>query len=334
MNILTKTLVSGLAAAAVALPAFYAQAADKITMQLNWFQLADHSPLYLAKVKGYYADEGIDIKIIRGQGSGDAAKKIDLKQAEFGMADIPTVLTAISKGADIVIIGVVYDKAANNLFFRKSSGIDTVKDLSGKKVAAPPADAHRTLWPVLAAAHDVDPESVTFVNIKPEGKQAILVSEQVDGVFDLYTNLPMWEKVIGKGKVGNLLFADNGVSLYGHGYITHRDTVKNNPELVRRFLSATYKGWQSAYSEREAAIDALMVDVDGVDKAAYLINLDMSMKLIITERSKKHGLGWIEPDAMRQTIEIASKGGKFGDTPLTLETVFTNDFNSKIPAPN
>lgn len=332
-----RALLTGLAAASVgaalAVAAPQARAADEVTLQLNWFPLADHSPFYLAKQRGYFKDEGIDLTIVRGQGSGDAAKKVDLKQAQFGIADTPTVLTAISKGAELVIVGIAYDKAANNLFFYKDAGIESVADLVGKKLAAPPGDSHRFLWPSLAKANGVDPDSVTLVNVKPEGKQAIVAARQVDGAFDLYTSFPIWEKVLGKGNVGNLLFADHGVALYGHGYIVHKDLVKENPDLIRRFLRATYKGWSDVYKEREAAIDAMMKEVDGLDRDAYLANLDLVLNLAITERSREYGLGWIEPELMAKTLAITEQGGKMGDVP-NVDDVYTNEFNSKIPAPN
>ncbi|MBL8345760.1 MAG: ABC transporter substrate-binding protein, partial [Rubrivivax sp.] len=87
-------------------PAF---AQDKVQLQLNWFHLADHSPIYLALKKGYYKDEGIELTVLRGSGSADSAKKIELGQADFGISDAPTVLTAISKGANLKMVAVVYD---------------------------------------------------------------------------------------------------------------------------------------------------------------------------------------------------------------------------------
>jgi NitT/TauT family transport system substrate-binding protein len=322
-------LLAGAVALGAALPA---GAADEVTLQLNWFPLADHAPFYIAKQRGYFEEEGIELEIVRGQGSANAAQAVDLGQAEFSISDTPTVLTAMSKDADLMIVGIVYDKAANNLFFRKSAGIETPKDLAGKKIAAPPGDSHRFLWPSFARLNDLDPDSVTLVNVKPEGKQAIVASDQVAGAFDLYTNYAVWEKVLGEDEVGNMLFADHGVALYGHAYITHKDIVENNPDLVRRFLRATYKGWADTYNEREAAIDALAAEVDGVDKETYLANLELILDLVITERSREHGLGWILADRMAETIELTKAGGNL-DAELDAEAVFTNEFNSKIPAP-
>lgn len=329
-----RQLLKGVLAAgiiALATPAM-AQDLKEVTLQLNWFPLADHSPIYLAREKGYYEAEGINLEIVRGQGSGDAAQKVDLGRAEFGIADTPTVLTAISKDAELMVVGIVFDKAANNLFFRKSDGIESPKDLVGKKIAAPPGDSHRFLWPSFAKLNDVDPDSVTLVNVKPEGKQAIVASGQVVGSFDLYTNKAVWEKVLGKDDLGNMLFADFGVALYGHSYITHKDTIANDPKLVEGFLRATYKGWADAFNEREAAIDALAKNVDGIDKATYLANLDLIMDLVITERSREYGMGWVLSDRMAETIKLTAAGGALGRE-LNADDVFTNDYNSKVKAP-
>ena len=71
-----------LAAAIAVLAALPAAAQDKMQLQLNWFHLADHSPIYLAMKKGYYKEENIELTVLRGSGSADSAKKIDLGQAD------------------------------------------------------------------------------------------------------------------------------------------------------------------------------------------------------------------------------------------------------------
>lgn len=324
----------GLVVGLIGLGGDAAVAADEVTIMLNWFQLADHSPLYLARERGYYEQEDIDLAIVRGHGSGDTAKKIDLEQAEFGISDVPTVLTAISKGADLVVVGMVYDKAANNIFFYEDSGIETVEDLVGRSIAAPPGDSHRFLWPALARFHDVDPDAVTLVNVKPEGKQAIVAARNADAAFDLYTSYPIWEKALGEGNVGNLLFADHGIALYGHGYIVNKALTEDDPELITRFLRATYRGWQDAYHEREAAIEAMMQHVPGIDKEAYLAHFDLVLDLVVTERSAEYGMGWILPELMQDTHDITHSGGQMDQELEPLSDYWTNEFNPEIDAPS
>jgi NitT/TauT family transport system substrate-binding protein len=325
-KVLCNTLLAAALSMAATLPAL---AADKLQLQLNWFHLADHSPIYLALKKGYYKEEGLDLTVLRGSGSADSAKKIDLGQSDVGISDAPTILTAISKGANLKMVAVVYDKAGNNLFFRKSANIRTPQDLVGKKIAVPPADSHRVLWPAFAALNGIDPKSVTLVNVKPEGKQAIVAANEVDAAFDLYTSHAIWEKVLGKGEVGNLLWADFGLPIYGHTYFVNGETVRKNPQLIERFLRATHKGWRDAKADPAASIDAMVESVPGLDRTTLLATMPQILDLCVTERSARHGLGWIEPELMQKTMDIT-----FGDNKpekaIALNDVFTNEFNSRI----
>jgi NitT/TauT family transport system substrate-binding protein len=315
-----------LALLTLALPA---QAQDRFTLQLNWFHLADHSPIYLALKKGYYKEENIELAVLRGSGSADSAKKIDLKQGDLGISDAPTVITAISKGANLKMVAVVFDKAGNNAFFKKSASIRTPKELVGKKIAVPPADSHRVLWPAFAAINKLDPNGVTLVNVKPEGKQAIVAAGEVDAAFDLYTSYAIWEKVLGKGNVGHLLWADYGLPIYGHTYFVNTELEKKNPKLIERFLRATHKGWRDAHANPREAIDAMAAAVPGLDAEALFGTTPQIMDLCITERSRKHGIGWIEPELMQRTIDITFAQAK-PDRPVKAEDVFTNAFSSKI----
>src|SRR4029078_2673663 len=269
----------------VALPA---AAQDKMQLQLNWFHLADHSPIYLAMKKGYYKEENIDLTVLRGSGSADSAKKVDLGQADVGISDAPTGLTAISKGANWKRVPVVYEKAGNNVFFKKSANIKSPKALAGKKIAVPPADSHRVLWPAFAATPGIDANSVTMVNVKPEGKQAIVAAGEVDASFDLYTSYAIWEKVLGKGEVGHLLWADYGLPIYGHTSLVNNDLIQKTPKLIEPFLRATHKGWRDAKANPAASIDAMVEQVPGLDRATLLATMPAILDLCVTERPAKH----------------------------------------------
>ena len=321
-----KKLLFAIGITAAALPL---QAADKMTLQLNWFHLADHSPIYMALKKGYYKEEDLELNVVRGAGSADSAKKIDLKQAEVGISDAPTVITAISKGANLRMVAVVYDKAGNNAFFKKGANIRSPKDLVGKKVAVPPADSHRVLWPAFAALNKLDPAAVTLVNVKPEGKQAIVASGDVDAAFDLYTSYAIWEKVLGKGNVGHLLWADYGLPIYGHTYFVNTELEQKNPKLIQRFLRATHKGWRDAHAKPAEAIDAMVAAVPGHDREALFNTTPQIMDLCVTERSREHGLGWIEEGLMQRTIDVTFSNTK-PEKPVKASEVFTNAYSSRI----
>jgi NitT/TauT family transport system substrate-binding protein len=168
-----------------------------------------------------------------------------------------------------------------------------------------------------------------MVNVKPEGKQAIVAAGEVDASFDLYTSYAIWEKVLGKGQVGNLLWADYGLPIYGHTYFVNSETVTKNPKLIERFLRAVHKGWRDAQVAPAEAIDAMAAAVPGLDRDTLLNTMPQILDLCITDRSRKNGIGWIEPALMAKTLEITFANAK-PDKPVKAEDVYTNAFSSKI----
>jgi NitT/TauT family transport system substrate-binding protein len=151
----------------------------------------------------------------------------------------------------------------------------------------------------------------------------------VDASFDLYTSYAIWEKVLGKGQVGHLLWADFGLPIYGHTYFVNTDTLAKKPKMIERFLRATHKGWRDAQADPAGAIDAMVAAVPGLDRDALLATMPQIMDLCVTERSRANGLGWIEPELMRKTMEITFATNK-AERPMKLEDVFTNELDSRI----
>ena len=147
-----------------------AQANEHVSFLLNWVAGGDHAPYYYAQKMGWYKDAGIDLTLLQGKGSMVAAQAAGAGINTFGLADMTTVLVAIGKGADEVAVMNVYANYPGGFYWLKSSGIKSVKDLAGKKIGNPPGDAARSLWPALAKANGIDPNSVTWVNVGPGRK--------------------------------------------------------------------------------------------------------------------------------------------------------------------
>src|SRR5215470_20055941 len=83
-----------------------AQGRDKAVLLLNWYVYSEHAPFFLGKERGYFADEGVDLDIQEGRGSGVTVQAVAAGTATFGYADVPTMIKAAAKGAPVVAIGV------------------------------------------------------------------------------------------------------------------------------------------------------------------------------------------------------------------------------------
>ena len=145
---------------------------------------------------GWFAEEGLDVNIIVGQGSGYSVQAVDSGKADIAISDAPVPITSRQQGANVKIIGIIFDKHPNCSYFWKDSGIKVPQDLAGKTVAVPATDGHKVMWPAFAKQIGVDPNSVKFVNIDPAAKVSALASRKADVVFELFTGKPFMEKAI------------------------------------------------------------------------------------------------------------------------------------------
>ncbi len=307
-------------------------AADKVTLMLNWFYVGDHSPYFVATEKGWYKDENLEVNIVPGKGSGDVVKKIDVGSAEFGIVDVGVLIVARAQGAKVKVVSQLFDKSPYCMWMWKDSGINSVKDLVGKKVGAPPGDAQRTIFPALAAANGIDPNKVTFVNIGAEAKQSALASKQVDVVFDFYSGAPFYYKSLGKDKVKSMLFADHGVDVYSNALVVTDKYAKENGALIKRFVRASLKGWEFTLKNPEEAINTMAKYRTEIDKPLMLANLKLIIDLWRTNRYKNNGIGWVDDKKMADSIKIISQ---YRDIKVDMKSseVYTNEFLTKVPLP-
>jgi len=282
------------------------QELEKVDFLLNWKITGDHAPYYVALEKGWFKDAGLDVNIIVGQGSGYSVQAIDSAKADIAISDAPVPITNRQKGADVKIIGIIFDKHPNCCWFWKDSGIKTPQDLAGKTIAVPATDGHKIMWPAFAKQIGVDPDSVTFVNIDPAAKVSALASKRADVVFELYSGKPFFEKAIPADELGNFIWSDYGFNAYAHSYITSDKTIEERPEMLKKFLDVVYRAWQYTLENPVEAID-ILAEYHPINKDDYVANLETVMAFFQTDRYKNIGIGYIDPQRIQDTYDLVDQ---------------------------
>ncbi|MCD6122636.1 MAG: ABC transporter substrate-binding protein [Spirochaetales bacterium] len=296
----------------------------KVNFQLNWKITGDHAAYYVALEKGWFAEEGLDVNIIIGHGSGYTVKALDSGKAEMGIADAPVAIVGRAKGAKVEIVGIIFDKHPNCMFFWKDSGITKPQDIAGKTVAVPASDGHKVMWPAFAKLIAVDPNSVHFINIEPSAKVSALASKRADVVFELYTGKPFMEKAIPPDKLGHFIWSDYGFNAYAHSIIATDDMVNNHPKVVKAFLKAAYRGWDFTLKNPKEAI-AILAKYHPINQTDYLNNLKLVMEFFKTGRYKKYGIGYIDPKRIQETMDLV-KNYMHVDIKFKPEDMYTSKF--------
>jgi NitT/TauT family transport system substrate-binding protein len=304
-----------------------AKAMERISFILNWVAGGDHAPYYYARAKGWYADAGLDVDLIQGSGSSVAAQRAGAGVNQFGLADMTTVLVAIGKGADEVAVMNVYANYPGGFYWLKSSGIKSVQDLAGKKIGNPPGDAARALWPALAQANHIDPNSVTWVNLSPSAKLAALKAGTVDAVTDFYNVHHGYKRELGSD-LGYLSWKDAAVDPYGNSIVVNAAYLKGHRDQVAAFVKVTQKAFAACVAEPRPCIQALVDANSGLKLADQLISWEEVEQLMSDRISQTAALGWFDPQRIANDYELV-KTYLGIEVPFDVTKYYTNDFLDK-----
>ena len=251
-----KISVALVALAAIALGASPA-AAQKLTFTLNWVAGGDHAPYFYAQKMGWYKQAGIDIDFETGRGSAASAQKVGAGASQLGLSDMAGVLLFRGKGVDLVGVMNVYANSPQGLYWLKSSGIKSVKDLAGKKIGNPAGDGARTMWPALAKKVGIDPNSVTWVNIDANAKLGALKAKTVDATTSFFNLHHVFARELGTD-MGFLAWKDAGVNPYGNSIIANGAWLKANRDKADKFVKITQKAFAECAKKPEPCIQALV----------------------------------------------------------------------------
>src|SRR5437588_8827468 len=232
-------------------------AAQRITFSLNWVAGGDHAPYFYAQKTGAYKQAGLDVDFETGRGSAASAQKVGAGQSQLGLSDMAGVLLFRGKGADLVGVMNVYANSPQGLYWLKSSGIQGVKDLAGKKIGNPAGDGARTMWPALAKTVGIDPNSVTWVNIDANAKLSALKARTIDATTSFFNLHHVFARELGSD-MGFLAWKDAGVNPYGNSIIAKCPWLRANRDKADKFVKITQKTFADCVKTPEPCINALV----------------------------------------------------------------------------
>lgn len=308
-----------------------AEAADKVKFAIDWIFYGKHAGFYPAIEKGFYKDANLEVTMFRGYGSGDTVKRVAAGTEEFGFADIGSMIVARGKGANVKMLGIIHDKNMAAVYTLKDSGIKTAKDFAGKTGGASVGNAVRVVFPAFARANGFDPASIKWIDMAPEAQLPSLLAKRIDFSPDFITIGPNYFAAAAKeGKeVVEIRFSDFGLDIYSNGILTTDKLIKENPDLVKRFVQATMKGWEWALDNREEALKMFSKVNPEVDPKLAKQHWAIAIDHLLTPTAYEKGIGYMDQKKTKLTLDTISE---FYQLPkaLTLEEIYTNEFLPKI----
>jgi NitT/TauT family transport system substrate-binding protein len=273
-------------------------AADKVKLRLNWMYYGSHAGFALGFVDGTYAKYGIDLDIRSGNGSSSAHRLVANKDSDFSYGSCGAMVNLVSKGAPLKSIGVIDAMGTEAILVRPDSGVKTIKDLKGKKILTTANAGVNTFFPIVLKNAGLTESDINVTSV-PDGA---LVSSYLQGSGDAVGILgglddkPAEIKANGGEQPIAFPYSDYGVNQVGYCIATHDDTIKNSPDLAKRFIKATMEAYAKAEKNPDAAVDAIADIVGGsmaedAGKAQSREVLDVTLGILYSGANKNKVLG-------------------------------------------
>ena len=304
-----RSLARGALGAALLMLATPAVAADKVHLQTDWIPSGEHAMYFGGWTKGFWEEQGIDITITRGYGSGDTVTKIAGGAADFGIADIGALITARARtGVPVKQIMQTYTHSPHSLFVLKSSGITTFQGLEDKKIGITPGNSHRVYFPKVAERAGTDPSRIIWSNSDASAMAALLISKKIDAApfFAMHHYYQNKAAMRAGEEIVVLPFVETGFAIYATGLVARDDMIEENPDLVRRFLIANRNAMEWARDNRE---EACTLHVERVPEVAHddcMGSLNATMTFVFNDHSDATGLGRHDPARLAFTYEVVA----------------------------
>ncbi|HXG50706.1 MAG TPA: ABC transporter substrate-binding protein [candidate division Zixibacteria bacterium] len=309
------------------------RAAEKVRFLLDWIIEGKHVPFFVARDKGFFEKNGLEVTLVEGKGSGNAATFIDAGQADYSYGDFLTAVEVMSKGGKNRAIGVGMVFNGGGFIYREGAGIKGVKDLEGKSFGTNPGDFAYALLPALAAAAGFDHKKVTIKTMEPAVRTPALFEGKIDFMSGTNGSSIQRMAILAKrqGKAVNyLFFKDMGLQTYGHVLQARADRIQKNPDQVKRFVTALFDAWAWSLKNPKEAFDAFMKANPQKDRDISLAQMEAALDDVVDPETRERGLGYMKESMMKRSVEIANK--YFGLSPaVDYRTTYTNQFIRKNP---
>ena len=223
----------------------------RVDLTLDFFPNADHAGIYAAQASGAFKRHGLDVRIHAPSDPSVPLKLLDAGKTDLAISYEPEVLRARDKGLNVTAVGALVRVPLTSVISLPAAGILRPSDLNGKEVGTAGIDYQSAYLKAIAPGARV--RNVGF-DLVPA-----LLSGKVDAVLGAYWNYEAIQ-LRQKGKGPRVIRMETvGVPTYDELVVAASDeTVRDNPDTVRRFLAALEDGTRSLARDPSAGVDSLL----------------------------------------------------------------------------
>ena len=233
---------------------------EKITFVLDWTPNTNHTGLYVAKEKGYFEKEGLDVEIVQPPEDG-ADALVASGKAQFGVSFQDSMAPGVAGDNALpnTAVAALIQHNTSGIISRKGEGLDTPKGLEGKKYATWDGPIEKAMVQNVVEKDGGDFSKVELIPSTVTDEVSALKSKSVDAIWIFYA----WAGVateVADLETDYFAFKDiNPVfDYYTPVVIANNDFLEEKPDTAKAFLRALKQGYEDAIADPDEAASILL----------------------------------------------------------------------------
>ena len=302
-----------------------------IKFTLGWKTQGSDAAFFYAQDKGYFKEEGLNVIIDQGEGSGATVTRIMSGAWDAGFGDVNAIIqNASTRPQDApVMVYMIWNQPPFAIVAKNGSGINTIKDFEGHTLGGAQGTPTTRMLPVFIKKNKLDGDKVKVTNMAPNLQEPMLIKGDIDAalVFNItsYFNLVLNRQDPDKDYKW-FSFGDYGMDLYSNGVIVSQKMIQSNPKAVAGLVRAINKGMIAIAKDQNAGMASVANFDNLVNIPVEKRRLQYSFeKLIVSPEMQEIGVGDIKDDRMARNIGFIVEGYDLKRTPTPGE-VFSRAF--------
>lgn len=277
---------------------------EKVTFRLNWIAQGSHAPVFYGIDQEIFEKYGIDLEVGEGKGSGSTVNLVATKNDIVGYTDCNAAFILITQGAPVKVIAPVYKKLSSAVISIKENNIVKPEDIKGKVIGITEGDGPHKLFGAFLKNVGIDEKDVSLMPMDATAKVPALLNRQVDAILGGFDDQPF--QIEAKGFEPTIIsYADYGVTCIGMSLVAHNDTINNNPDILRSFVSAYAESWAAAYKDPEGALDSLLKRFPDLDRTTARNQLNSGFTCLLNNPTDD--IAYADEKMFVESIELFKK---------------------------
>ncbi|GGD13506.1 ABC transporter substrate-binding protein [Pontibacillus salipaludis] len=292
-----------------------------VTLVLDWTPNTNHTGLYVAKEKGFFEEQGLNVEIIM-PGEAGADQLVASEKADFGISAQEALTKARVQDIPVVSIAAIIQHNTSGFASPQDKNIDSPKDFEGKTYGGWGAPVEKEVISSLMKQENADAEKVEIVNM---GNTDFFTAVERDVDFAwIYYGWTGVEAEL-RGKDLNMIYLTDyseKLDYYTPVLTTNQKHIDEEPELVKDFTKAVSQGYQYAIDEPKKSADILIDAVPDLDPELVKASQEwLSPKY--QDDAEQWGIQ--EKDTWQNYADWMYENGLL-DQQLKADEAFTNEF--------